>query len=505
MNSVTKGNDIFSAYWEERFPKLAKKNLKYKYKTEPYSHQKKALTKIHRLKGVCGLFMEMGTGKTKVAIDWAGISYYNFGLRRVLVVCPVSVMGVWHRQVIQHSPVKHRVSVLRGSTADRIARIRLLSRKKIGLEDGIEWIIINYEATWRESDKDSIQQALIEWKPDLVIADESHRIKSASSRQSKALAKIGSSSSMRLALTGTPITKSPLDLFGQFRFLNSSVFGTNWSRFKNFYGVWGGFGKFQLRGYKNLPILIEKVRANSYRIKKEQCLDLPAKVSLEVPVTLSTEAAKIYRDMAKEMIAEIKTANNDYQAIAPIVLVKLLRLSQITSGFVKDVEGETRIFDTAKLKAAVDLVDDMIEQSEKVVIFCRFRADISRLARVLQKRGIAHEILSGSVPSERRDSIVQRFQNDPAVQVFIAQIHSGSLGIELTAASHVIFYSWDYRWESYVQAQDRIHRNGQTKKCTYYHLVVPHSIDTVSLGVLRDKGNIAEAVIHDPEILRPTF
>jgi SNF2 family DNA or RNA helicase len=498
---LSKPSDIISDYWSERYPKFAKKNLKYQYKTEPYSHQKKALTKIHRLKGTCGLFMEMGTGKTKVAIDWAGISYYNFGLRRVLVVCPVSVMGVWRRQIAQHSPVKHRVSVLRGPTADRIRRIRLLSR--YGLEDGIEWIIINYEGTWRESGKTSIDEELIKWKPDLVIADESHRIKSPSARQSKAVAKIAATSSMRLALTGTPITKSPLDLFGQFRFLNSTVFGTNWSRFKNFYGVWGGFGKFQLRGYKNLPILIGKVRENSYRIKKEQCLDLPAKVSLEVPVTLSPEGARIYREMAKEMIAEIKAVSGNYEAIAPIVLVKLLRLSQITSGFVKDVEGETRIFDKSKLATALDLIDDMVDQDEKVVVFCRFRTDISRLARKLQERGIGHEILSGSVPSERRDSIVQRFQNDPSIKVFVAQIHAGSLGIELTAASHVIFYSWDYRWDTYVQAQDRIHRVGQTKKCTYYHLVVPQSIDTISLKVLREKGNIAHAVIHDPDILRP--
>jgi SNF2 family DNA or RNA helicase len=498
---LAKATDPISSYWDSRYPKLAKKNLKYSYKTTPYSHQKKALTKIHRLKGVCGLFMEMGTGKTKVAIDWAGISYYNFGLRRVLVMCPVSVMGVWRRQIVEHSPVKHRISVLRGPVADRIHRVRLLS--KYGLEDGIEWIVINYEGVWRESKNSSITDELIKWKPDLVIADESHRIKSSSARQSRAAARIAASASMRLALTGTPITKSPLDLFGQFRFLNPAIFGSNWSRFKNFYGVWGGFGKFQLRGYKNLPDLITKVRANSYRIKKEQCLDLPEKVYLELPVTLSPEGARIYREMAKEMIAEIKGANANYEAIAPIVLVKLLRLSQITSGFVKDTEGKVRIFDTEKLRTCLDLVYDMVSQDEKVVIFCRFRADIARLARKMQEKGIGHEILSGSVPSSRRDSIVERFQNDASVKVFIAQIHSGSLGIELTAASRVIFYSWDYRWESYVQAQDRIHRVGQTKKCTYYHLVVPRSIDTISLGILRDKGNIAHAVIHDPEILRP--
>lgn len=474
--------------------------LKYQYKTIPYSHQKRALAKVNKLRGKGGLLMEMGTGKTKVAIDWACIGYHNFNVRRVLVLCPVSVMDVWDRQIRLHSPVKARIVLLRGSSSHKARRlVRLLSLKE---PERIQWIVINYEAIWREYDQrkgKTIESLLKRWRPDIVIADESHRIKSHSSRQSRSSGRLGSSARMRLLLTGTPITKSPLDLFGQFRFLDPTIFGRNWYAFKNYYGVWGGFNRFQLRGYKNLKELVEKVRGNSFRIKKEQCLDLPEKVFVDVPVTLSDKEKRLYREMAEQMIIEIEETH----ATASIVLVKLLRLSQITSGFVKDVEGKIRDIGYSKLRTTMDLLDDVLQQTPKAVIFVRFRYDIDRITQELKAKKISYEILSGSVPGSKRHSIVERFQNDPSLKVFVVQIQSGSLGIDLTAASVAIFYSLDYRWDSYVQAVDRLHRHGQKHKCTYYHMVAPHTIDTITLQVLKEKGSIAEAVIHDPNILRP--
>ena len=471
--------------------------LKYIYKTIPFSHQKKALRKLLELNGTGGLLMEMGTGKTKVAIDWAGIGFYNDAVRRVLVVAPLSVLGVWPRQIRQHSGAPARIFRLEGATDRRVRALRKIMAVP-RTDPTLVYVIINYEGIWREDRKGtSIEQLLKQWAPDIIIFDESHRLKSQSSKQSRSAYRISQSSRMKLLLTGTAITKSPLDIFGQFRAMKPEVFGTNWFQFKFTYGVWGGFGRYQLRGYRNLKDLILKVRANSYRIKKEQCLDLPEKLFETVPITLGQKASKIYRQMAEEMIAELETTH----ATAAIVLVKLLRLSQITSGFVKDDEGNIQIFDHSKLDTCIDLVEDSVEEDHKVVIFVRFRSDIDRISERLHKSKIHHAILSGSVPVRSRDSLVQEFHEDPNLKVFVAQIQAGSLGIDLTPADVAIFYSLDYNAANYWQAQDRLHRIGQSKKVTYDHLVVPRTIDSVVLRVLKEKGNIAEAVLHNPRVL----
>jgi SNF2 family DNA or RNA helicase len=484
--------------------------LKYSFKEpKPFSHQKKALNKIRMLNGVCGLFMGMGTGKTRVVIDWAGIAYHNYGLRRVVVVCPVSVTGVWKRQIRMWSPVPSRIAILHGPVSSRIRLVKLMQKNP--RPDAIEWVILNYESIWRENSRgESLEDVLRKWKPQLVVADESHKIKSSTAKQSRSLSRLASTIPMRLALSGTPITKSPLDVYGQFRFLDPTIFAMSWTSFKRTYGVWGGYGGYRLRRYKNLASLAKILRSHSYRIRKEQCLDLPERVGdlsdpngpQLVSVQLSPKAAAFYTEMAKQMIIEIK---EDVEATAPIVLTKLLRLSQITSGFIKDTEGVVHEFDTSKLDMAIDLITDMVEQDEKVVVFVRFIHDYQRLSERLTEKHIGHVILSGSVPSAQRDGLVQKFSTDPEVPVFISQIASGSLGIDLTAASLCIFYSWDYRYDSYVQAVDRLHRQGQTRRCTYYHLAVPGSIDTVALEILKDKGNLAHAVVHDPNILRPNF
>lgn len=470
--------------------------LRYRYKTEPFSHQKRALKRIVELNGRAGLFMEMGTGKTKVAIDFAGIGFYNLGVRRVLVVAPLSVLGVWPRQIRQHSGAPARVFRLTGSTQNRVSLLQQII--KTPKNDILTYCIINYEGIWRETNRGvSLRNLINVWAPDLVIWDECHRLKSPTSKQSRAAHSISKTIRYRLGLTGTHITKSPLDVFGQFRAIDDDVFGLNWYSFRYTYGVWGGFGNYQLRGYRNLKDLIAKVRTHSFRVKKDDCLDLPPKLFETVPVTLSSRAVDFYREMAKEMVVEIE----DSHATAAIVLVKLLRLSQITSGFVKDVEGNIRIFDDAKLNTCIDLVNDLIEEDHKVVIFVRFRTDIERLSEKLNQAGFTHAILSGSVKAENRDSLVQRFHTDPNIKVFIAQIQAGSLGIDLTAADVAIFFSLDYNAANYWQAQDRIHRIGQSKKVTYYHLVVPRSIDSIVLQTLKEKGDLAETIIHKPRRL----
>lgn len=483
------------------------KPLKYSYKTKPYAHQKKALNKILRLQGQAALFMETGTGKTKVAIDWAGIGFYNFGVRRVLIVAPLSVLGVWPRQIRQHSNVPSRAFRLEGNTKERAATLTRILKSPD--ESKLTYLIINYEGIWRETDEgSSIEALLLKWKPDLVIFDESHRLKNSMSKQSRSGYRIAREIPQRLILTGTPITKAPLDAFAQFRAINDRIFGdgsikSDWKKFRERYGIWGGWGKHQLKGYRHIDELILKVRTWSYRVRKEQCLDLPPKVWVDVPVDLSHKAKELYSKMAEEMIVEIESG---VISTAKIVLTKMLRLSQITSGFLKDENGIIRVFDDAKLRACADLLSDLVlSEGHKVVIFVRFTSDIERIAEQLVKMKIKYRVLQGSTPPKMRDVFQQDFQNDPTVKVFVAQIQSGSEGIELFAADCGIYYSMNESLINYIQSQGRLDRKGAEihEKITWYRLIVPRSIDAIQYRGLEQKKNIAKMVLHDPYILRP--
>lgn len=472
--------------------------LRYTYKTKPYAHQKKALNKLLQLDGKAGLFMEMSTGKTKVALDWAGIGFHNWGTRRVVVVAPLSVLGVWPRQIRQHLGAPSRIFRIPSTTSSR--RVRLLKRITASRNDEVvTFIILNYEALWREDDKGvSVQSVLIRWKPDLIIFDESHRIKNSTSRQSKAAWKIALASRQRLALTGTSISKSPLDAFGQFRAVNQDVFGTNWREFRNYYGMWSTFVKYKLKGYRHLNELIGKIRKNSYIIKREQCLDLPPKVFVTVPVQLTDVEKNYYNQMVKESIIQIEETH----ATAAIVLAKALRLRQITSGFIKDVEGNIRIFGNSKLNVCMDLIDDLLEEEHKVVVYFEFIKDIERVSEQLTKRKVRHHKLSGSVPDRKRDSLKDDFQRNPNTKVFLVQIQTGSEGIELYAADSVIYYSLTHNAVHYWQSQDRVNRTGQTAdKVTYYHLAAPKSMDEVMIQAHERRLDVAMTILHKPRKL----
>lgn len=482
--------------------------LRYTFKDpQPFSHQKRALAKVAKLDGKAALLMPMRTGKSRVAIDWAGIAYHNMGLRRVLVVCPRTVMPVWEQQIAAWSPVPATVVQLTGATTKRVEVMQALRDVPVTDTDGITWVIVNYDALWRSAKGAGprggaikLEDALRAWAPDLVVADECHRIKNHSSRQSQVLGRLGASTPMRLGLTGTPIGKWPLDLYGQMRFIEPSVWPMNWTTFRHRYGEWGSSmyaNVEQLIRYQRLDELTSLVREHSFRIKLEDCFDLPPKTITDLPVTLSPNAKRLYRTMAKEMIVELESGA---VSEAGIVLTKMMRLSQITSGFLVDTEGNLVEVDTAKADTAMDLITDIIEQGEKVVVFTRFKHDYRTLSSRLTAAGIGHLMLSGDHPDPGGISVKQ-FQTDPAFPVFLAQTQSGSLGIDLSAARIAIFYSWDYDYLTYAQAVERIYQAGKTHGLGIYHLVVPHTIDSLSLSILRAKGALAHAVIHDPQSL----
>ena len=466
---------------------LRTNGFSYLFRTKPYAHQMAALRRARILDGGA-MLMEQGTGKTAVAIHFICLKYLDGGFNKVLIVCPLTVMGVWIKEFGKHLPdsLRDQIKVYRLSKnrKKRIKKLKAALRAK-----RLRVVITNYESAWRLEDE------ILRFKPNIIISDESHRIKSARAKQSKAMWRLGRAAKSRMILAGTPIIGGAFDVWSQWNFLNPKVFGDNWWRFQSYYLKKGGYWNKEIIGYEHLDQLKAKVRANSFIILKEECLDLPEKIFQRIPVELSDESKRLYNEMATNLVAEIEDGS---VSTAPIVLVKLLRLSQITGGFLKDLDGDIHNVGTEKLKSCVELIEDRVGDGHQIVVFARFRHEISRLEETLLKRKISCCTLTGS--TKNRDEIIEQFQ-EGMYSVFIAQIQAGSLGITLTAANTAIFLSLDFSLGNYLQAIDRLHRIGQHSNVTYIHLLVPHSIDELVYKALKSKESLAKFILKRPRAI----
>lgn len=442
--------------------------MKYSFKTRPYNHQRMALRKLlKKRRGGC-LFMEMGTGKTKVAIDYACIAYMKKEIEQVLVVCPKSVIGVWDREVALHTT-----------------------------QDKLKWKVMNYDKVRIPHYLSQLRLDLRDHKT-LLVLDEAHKVKNPGSKQSKACWILSKIAVKCLCLTGTPITKHPLDVFGQMRCVDESVFGTSYGMFKREYALWGGYGGYQLLKYINLKRLMEKLGTWVFIAKKEDCLDLPSKTHEIVPVYLR-ESRETYERMAKDSVVEFE---NGTVSDAPIVLTRLLRLSQITGGWVKRDDDNYQNVGQEKRDTFQDLIQDMDENgTEKIVVFVRFLKELLDASRVCADAGYKVLPFYGAVSSRMREQRLMEFDESDGKVVFIAQISTGSLGITLTAASTAIFYSHTYDYAEFAQACDRLHRIGQKKPVMYYHLIAQDTVDEAVWLAIRTKKRIADIVLARPELL----
>ncbi len=449
--------------------------------TSLYAHQQAAYEIAVTLDHTA-LLMEQGTGKTLVAIAAAGHRYLQGQVKRLLVVAPLSVLSEWRRQFREHTAFPHRIEVLTGSMA-------LRSRTLKDWEDtsGLQVVVINYDGAWR------MLEDLVEWKPDMVIADESQQIKNGQAQRSKALHILGKRTRYRMILTGTPVAQSPLDFFSQYKFLDPSIFGNSYVRFRDRYAIMGGYGGYQVVGYQNLEELAAKAHSIAYRVTKAEALDLPPIVNQTVYARLKATSQRAYDTMAQESL--LKVGNGT--VTAPIILTQMLRLQQITGGFIPTPGGEVAPIGTEKLEALEETLDGLMDAGKKVVIFARFIPEIKAISERLTSSGINHVTLVGGVTSAGREEAIRQFQENPTVRVFLAQIATGGLGITLTAADTAIFYSVDYSLINYEQAKARIHRIGQTQKVTYINIVAEGTIDEEVLEALQGKLDLAHMVVDE--------
>lgn len=470
--------------------------LPYPVKANLYKHQIRGANMALRAFGALdaktpgggfGELFEMGCGKTLTTIAVAG-ALYNLGkIDRVLVVAPTSVCSVWPHDLNQFATFPWEARVLLG---DKKKRLKALNELENWPFKALRIAVINYESTHREG----IFEALAAYRPDLIVCDESQRIKNPSAAQSKALHKLGDAAPFRMILSGTPVQNNAVDLYSQYRFLDPAVYGANFYAFKNRYCIMGGYGQHQIAGYRNMDELVEKEHSVAYRVTKEECLDLPQQTFINRYVQFTDAEQAIYEQLRKSSFLELETGEN---VTATTILTMYLRLMQLTGGFLTaDESTRPKQVNTAKLDALADIVDDyVVDAGKKLVIFARFRAEIAAIENLLRLRKIQYGSIYGDVPMEERGKIVEDFQTNPDTKVFVAQIQTAGLGITLHAASTAVFYSYDYNYANYAQALARIHRIGQRLPVTYIHLVVDGSIDEKILAALENKEDMAKTVV----------
>jgi SNF2 family DNA or RNA helicase len=452
---------------------------KYKFKTKPYTHQIEALKVLLRNRGGA-LFMEMGTGKSKVCIDWVAAEAVRLDERapgvRCLITCPLSVVGVWPKEIAKHDPFADNDYM------------------------GAEYRIVNYDKVWRPHVYDELVEWLCEVPPEkrLIIADESHKIKTHSSRRSKAMHRLGHYTEKKVIASGTPVTnKNTLDLFSQFKFLRESIFGTHFDHFKQKVAVFK-WNSPVIHRFKNKRWVRKKTKHLVYRIKKDECLDLPPRTHEIIPVFLEPQARRVYDQLAEQAITEWA----GMEVEAPHVLTRMMRLSQITGGWLKGDEGYRKI-SNVKIEKLKELLDDFQDnERQKLVIYARFKKELIDIRKAVKETNHYYVLTIRGKNRKRRERIYEAFEAIDLPTVLVVQLATGSEGRnELVVAREAVFFSHDQSMVHFHQALDRLHRPGQLHKVTYYHLLADLTQDPLILLGLRENFRAAEMALKYPKML----
>lgn len=557
----------------------------YSFKRKPYVHQTRAL-KFALRKKRAALLMQQRTGKTKVAIDWMSALSEAGRLDRAVIVAPARVLDVWVQAFHDDCPVRYHLHIWDADA--RTKTVTIPAKKALVRVDGVtrqveipaekkrivkdppkvtgshdlSVVLVNYEAfstggqklpsgtvskrTGRFAHRTAIERWL-EGKPAAIVLDESHKIKSPSSKAATMLVSMRDYFDYRLILTGTPITKAKrvFDVYMQWKFLNPSRFA-EWKtadEFKAHFGVWfqhpAGYMEFSRP--KNTDELNKRIYEDSYRVTRDECFDLPPKTVVVKKIELGQKAGEAYDELAKEMVAQIEHEDKTHIVEASIALVLALRLTQITGGFAKPSGGVreasgpaliapdradiSRVVDTnpsgmganaepessratsaipvgtEKLDALEGLLEEAQENEEKMVVAARFRPEMDAIVALARKLKLpVYEVRGGLSRSVVTDNI-RSFKEAEGAAVIVIQPQAGGVGIDLSTASHMVWYSLTPSWVDYTQACDRIALSA--KATTYTYLLASKTVDELLYATLQEDGDIAETILKDPrKVLR---
>ena len=464
--------------------------MKYKFKTKPYKHQLTAL-EMSWNKETYAYFMEMGTGKTKVLIDNLGMLYDKGKIDGALIIAPKGVVKTWSEQELPTHLPDHieNVSVLWQPNITKKQQEKLESLFEI--ETALHILVMNVEAFSTDKGMKFATKFLNSHKV-LMAIDESTTIKTPTAKRTKNIIRIGDYAKYRRILTGSPVTKNPLDLYTQCYFLDPYLLDhASYYSFRNRYAI---MKTMHVRGrsiqvvhkFQNLSELSEKVKDFSYRVLKEDCLDLPPKNFIKRHITLTPEQKKIYEQMKKAAMAVL----NGKVSTTMTVLTQLMRLHQITCGhFTADDGSEQKV----KSNRMNELMSILEETDGKAIIWANYQKDIKGIIEEIIKKygpGSVVDYYGLTLQEDRQDNI-RKFQNDPECRFLVGTPQTGGYGITLTQANTVIYYSNGYDLEKRLQSEDRAHRIGQKKTVTYIDLICEDTVDEKIVKALRDKINIA--------------
>ena len=474
--------------------------VKYKYKTKPYKHQEIALQKSQGKKEY-GYFMEMGTGKSKVLIDELGILYLKGEINFALIIAPKGVYRNWiSKEIPEHmsQEVPHRV-IRWVANPNKTQQTELQSIKKSF--SGLTIFVMNVEAFSTIKGKKAggwLGGALGSFG--LIAIDESTTIKNHKAKRSKNLINISEKFKYKRILTGSPITRSPLDIYQQCEFLRPGLLGhENYYSFQGMYAVinrrsMGSHSFQQVVGYRNLDTLTSLLDLYSYRVLKKDCLDLPEKLYTARYVSLTDEQARMYSKLKNEAMVLLDKGE---LVTAPAIITQMLRLQQVMSGHLKTDDGEMVYFQSKRMDALEEILE---EHDGKSIIWSRFRYDIIQITKRLNEKFGSDSAASffGDTPDETRQRIIENFQNpNHPLRFFIGNPATAGYGLTLTEANLVVYYANDFNLDTRQQSEDRCHRIGQKNNVTYVDLISEGTLDEKIVESLRNKINLSAKVLGE--------
>jgi SNF2 family DNA or RNA helicase len=526
--------------------------VRYKFKTTPYKHQRQAIRKLISNGFGGALLMEPRTGKTKTTIDYLCILAKAGKIDRAVIFCPSRIMDVWVEEFAVHAPALVQTIVWdrKGRSAKVAGRRRATAPPAPSPVFDLTVLIVNYEAfgthgsrlksgrrsktTGRFKNRQLIQK-WIAGKPCAGVLDESHKIKSPSGRASNMVVSMRDYFTYRMLLTGTPVTKAKRihDLYMQWQFLRPETLDAldlrTAQEVKNFTGVWinkHGYPQWIREQRKNVEILREAIHADSFAIKRSECFDLPPRDDDPIKFSLSRRTAQAYDAMAEDMVAqvhELVEAQGELEELqsletpsprmrkkideqkrhvhtleASIRIVQNLRLAQITSGLGMTDEGKLIRIGREKLDLLHEDCDELFEAEQKVVIAARFKGDLDAIYKTVKSLKVPAYELRGGMKRADTTAAIQAFKRREGAAAFIMQPQAGSLGIDLSSASQMIWYSLVTSWTDFTQASDRIALSRNSTTFRYY--LAEGTYDEVLYQTLQEDGEVAAMITDKPEL-----
>jgi len=471
--------------------------MNYKFKTKPYGHQLDALEASWDKENFA-YFMEMGTGKSKVLLDNAAILYDKGLINGLLIIAPKGVYKNWYdSEIPTHLPDHIDKQMVLWKTSDKSKKQKDILNTLFKSGTDFHILIMNVES-FSSGDGAAFAYKFLSCHKAMIAIDEATTIKTPTSKRTKNIIGLRDHAKYRRILTGSPVTKSPLDLFSQCEFLDPWLLGhQSYYTFKARYAV---TKKIEVQGrrieivvgYRNLGELSDKIKAFSKRILKEDCLDLPAKSYVKHYVELTPEQKKVYQQMKKEAIAFL---DGKMQSSAT-VMTQLMRLHQITCGHFTADDGVIKDLPCSRLSELMSILENI---EGKTIIWSHYTHDVKRIIAEIKKVYGDESVVDyfGETDTDARSKNIKKFQNDDKCRFFVGTTHTGGYGITLTAGSNMIYFSNGYDLEKRQQSEARIDRIGQTRKMTYIDIMAQDTVDERIVKALRSKVNIANKIMDE--------